>query len=144
LTRVIFACANGDGRSQMAAAWFNQIADSDRVRAISAAGRVGARGYPEEVAQVMQEVGIDFMPALPRQLSGPLASGAQHLVTMGCAEDHPFFAGVRVEDWTVEDPRGKSIGRVRQIRDAICRRVEKMVDVNGWRRFEEARTGTRG
>src|SRR5678815_5690391 len=76
-------------------------------------------------SQVMQEVGIDFLPALPRQLSGPLASGAQHLVTMGCAEDHPFFAGVRVEDWTVEDPRGKSIGRVRQIRDAICRRVEK-------------------
>lgn len=144
MTRVIFACANGDGRSQMAAAWFNQIVATNRVRAISAGRRVGAGGNPEEVAQVMQEIGIDFLPALPRLLSGPLVAGAQHLVMLGCAEDCPFFAGVKIEDWTVEDPRGKPIGRVRQIRDQIRRRVEKMIEDNGWGRFEEAQTGTRG
>lgn len=144
MTRVIFACANGDGRSQMAAAWFNQIAATERVRAISAARRVGACGYPEEVAQVMQEVGVDFLPVLPHRLSGPLAAGAQHLVTMGPAEDYPFFAGVKIEDWSVEDPRGKPIERVRQIRDEIRGRVEKMIEVNGWGRLEETRTGTRG
>jgi arsenate reductase (thioredoxin) len=144
VTRVIFACANGDGRSQMAAAWFNQIAATDRARALSAGTRVGTCGYPEEVGQAMHEVGVTFLPALPQRLTGPLAAGAQHLITMGCAEDCPFFAGVRVEDWSVEDPRGAPIERVRQIRDEIRRRVERMVEAHGWRRAVDARSGTAG
>ena len=50
----------------------------------------------------------------------------------------------RIDEFTVEDPTGKPIGRVRQIRDEIRRRVEKMIEDNGWGRFEEAQTGTRG
>jgi arsenate reductase (thioredoxin) len=144
VTRVIFACMNSGGRSQMAAALFNQLVAHGRARAISAGTRAGDCGYPQEVAEAMHELGIDLFPVPPQRLSGPLAAGAHHLVTMGCAADCPFFAGVKVEDWPIEDPRGKPVERVRQIRDEIRRRVEKMIEMNGWGHLEEARTGTRG
>jgi arsenate reductase len=63
---------------------------------------------------------------------------------MGCAEDCPFFVGVKVEDWAVEDPSGKPAARVRQVRDDIFRRVKTMIEIHGWGRSEIARTGTRG
>jgi protein-tyrosine-phosphatase len=36
MNTVIFACIHNAGRSQMAAAWFNALADSARARAVSA------------------------------------------------------------------------------------------------------------
>jgi arsenate reductase (thioredoxin) len=144
VTRVIFACTDSSGRSQMAAAFFNQRADARRVRAISVGMRAGECGYPGEIMEAMREVGIDVLPLPPARLTSPLAAGARHLVTMGCAEDCPFVVGVRVEDWPVEDPKGRPVEHVRRIRDEIRARVEKMIETNGWARSEEARTGTRG
>ena len=63
MLRVIFACVHNAGRSQMAAAFFNQIADPQNAVAISA-GTGGARIHPE-VQAVMQEVElISAMPSL--------------------------------------------------------------------------------
>ena len=56
---VLFACIHNAGRSQMAAAWFNALADSSKARAISAGTEPGARVHPE-VLQAMREVGIDL------------------------------------------------------------------------------------
>jgi arsenate reductase len=141
---VIFACTDSAGRSQMAAAFFNLLADESRARAISAGARVGACGYGDEVAAVMREAGLDLARFPPQRLTAPLAAGAQHLVTMGCREETPFFAGVKVEDWPVEDPREQPIEHVRAIRDDIRARVERMLEEHGWARTPAARTGTGG
>ncbi len=45
----IFACVHNAGRSQMAAAFFNAIADPQRARAVSAGTNPGARVHPEVV-----------------------------------------------------------------------------------------------
>ena len=47
---VLFACVANAGRSQMAAAFFNQLADPKKARAISAGTRPGAIVHPEVVA----------------------------------------------------------------------------------------------
>lgn len=135
-SRVIFASVRDAGRSQMAVAFFNQLADPQRARAISA-GTGPSGSVDPEVVEAMQEAGVDLSPSIPRRLNAPLAMAAGHLVTMGCEADCPFFAGVRVQDWPIDDPHGQPLERVREIRDEIRRRVREMIETHGWGRKEE-------
>jgi arsenate reductase len=129
---VIFACVHNAGRSQMAAAFFNQLADSLRARAVSAGTQPGTHVHPEVVA-AMKEVGVDLSAAAPQKLTDALAAGAALLVTMGCGEQCPIVPGARREDWPLDDPKGHPLERVRQIRDEVRTRVEALVAAEGWR-----------
>jgi arsenate reductase len=122
----VFACIHNAGRSQMAAAWLNRLADPTKARAISAGTQPGARVHPE-VLEAMKETGIDLSSAVPRQLTDELARGAAMLVTMGCGEACPAIPGLRREDWPLEDPKGKSVERVREIRDEVRARVADLI-----------------
>lgn len=128
---VLFACVHNAGRSQIAAAWLNALADPSQARAISAGTQPGARVHPE-VAAVMREVGIDLAAASPRLLTEELARSASLLVTMGCGDECPVVPGLRRDDWPLEDPKGKPIERVREIRDEIRARVLRLLDAEGW------------
>jgi arsenate reductase (thioredoxin) len=128
---VIFACVHNAGRSQMAAAWFNRLADPVKARAISAGTEPGPRVHPE-VLEVMREVRIDLSGATPQKLTDELAAGAHTLITMGCGEACPVVPGLRRDDWPLEDPKGKPIERVRAIRDKVKAHVEALVAAEGW------------
>jgi arsenate reductase len=128
---VLFACIHNAGRSQMAAAWFNALANPQLARAISAGTEPGARVHPE-VLEAMKEVGIDLSTAQPTFLTRELAAGCQLLVTMGCGEACPVVPGLRRADWPLEDPKGKSMDVVRSIRDDVRRRIEALVAQEGW------------
>ena len=123
---VIFACVHNAGRSQMAAALFNKLANPAKARAVSAGTAPGDRVHPEVVA-VMQEEGIDLSRARPQKLTPELATGAQLLITMGCGDECPYLPGVRRDDWLLEDPKDKPLERVRAIRDDIRARVAILV-----------------
>jgi arsenate reductase len=127
MNTVIFACVHNAGRSQMAAAFFNQLADATRARAVSAGTEPGLRIHPE-VLEVMREVGIDLSQAQPQKLTQELAEKAQLLVTMGCGEKCPYVPGLRREDWPLPDPKGKPLDEVRAIRDEIRVRVISMLE----------------
>jgi arsenate reductase (thioredoxin) len=129
--RVIFACVHNAGRSQMAAAFFNQLADPGKATAESAGTEPGPRVHPE-VAQAMQEVGIDLSGAKPQKLTREVAQGASHLVTMGCGEHCPYVPGAKILDWALADPKGQSLDRVRAIRDEIRGRVRALISQEGW------------
>lgn len=131
MTTVIFACVHNAGRSQMAAAWFERLADPARARAVSAGTGPGPRVHPE-VVEVMREVGIDLSLRQPRLLTDELAASAGWLVTMGCGEACPHVPGLRRADWPLQDPKGQTAERVREIRDEVKRRVEAFVAENGW------------
>jgi arsenate reductase (thioredoxin) len=133
MTLVIFACVHNAGRSQMAAAFFNQLADPDRARAVSAGTNPGDRVHPEVVA-AMHEQGIDLAGVTPRRLTDALARDAQLLVTMGCGDECPYVPGLRRDDWPLEDPKGKPIERVRAIRDDVRGRVADLLAREGWHR----------
>lgn len=123
---VLFACVHNAGRSQMAAAWFNKLCDPSMARAISAGTEPAADVHPE-VISTMKEVGMDLSSAHPIFLSQELASSASILVTMGCGEACPVIPGAVRKDWPVEDPKGQSLARVREIRDEIRKCVESLL-----------------
>lgn len=134
---VIFACVHNAGRSQMAAAFFNALADSTKARAVSAGTQPGERVHPEVLA-AMKEVGIDLSSATPRKLTDELAQGAQMLITMGCGDACPVVPGLVRDDWPLEDPKGKSVERVREIRDDVKGRVVGLLRRQGWARGVDA------
>lgn len=126
----IFACVHNAGRSQMAAAFFNHLADPAKARAISAGTNPGPHVHPE-VLEVMREVGIDLSNAHPQKLSTELAQQAHLLVTMGCGEDCPYVPGLRRDDWPLPDPKGRPLPEVRAVRDDIRRRIASLLKTEG-------------
>jgi arsenate reductase len=133
MNTVIFACVHNAGRSQMAAAWFNELVDSTKARAISAGTDPGTRVHPE-VLEAMREVGLDLGDRKPQKLTDDLARGAQLLITMGCGDECPVVPGLRRDDWPLEDPKGKPVARVREIRDDVRARVISLLEREGWAR----------
>jgi len=131
--RVIFACVHNAGRSQIAAAFFNELADPTRASAVSAGTSPAAAVHPEVVA-VMREAGIELGGAVPRKITEDLCRGASLLVTMGCGDACPVVPGARRDDWPLEDPAGRPLERVRGIRDEIRGRVLGLLSTEGWGR----------
>ncbi len=129
--KVVFACVANAGRSQMAAAFFNKLANATRARAISAGTRPEAAVHPEVVA-AMREVAIDLSSAKPRYLSTDLTSDAHIVVTMGCGDECPLIPGVERDDWPVDDPKGQPPEAVRRIRDEIRKKVAELVKERKW------------
>jgi len=126
---VIFACVHNAGRSQMAAAFFNLLADPRKARAVSAGTQPGTRVH-DVVVEAMGETGMDLREATPQLLTPELATDAAWLVTMGCGDACPVVPGVHRDDWPLEDPKGKPLEQVRLIRDDIRRRVETFLADN--------------
>ena len=130
MLRVVFACVHNAGRSQMAAAFFNKLADSNKAHALSAGTEPGERVHPE-VQAVMQEIGIDLSHAKPQKLTEELAREAQLLITMGCGDKCPYIPGLRRDDWSLRDPKGLSAEEVREIRDEVKSRVQNLLRQEG-------------
>lgn len=128
---VIFACVHNAGRSQMAAAFFNALVDRTQAQAVSAGTNPGLHVHPE-VLEAMREVGIDLSAAKPQLLTQDLAQGADTLITMGCGDKCPVVPGLKRDDWPLEDPKGKPVERVREIRDEVRGRVLALLGERGW------------
>jgi len=123
--KILFVCVHNAGRSQMAEAFLHEVA-GDRYEAVSAGTVPAERPHPE-VAAVMAEVGVEISgPGTP--LTPELADGAARVVGMGCAvaEACPALR-VPLEDWELEDPKGRPLEEVRAIRDAVRARVDALV-----------------
>ena len=129
--RLLFACVHNAGRSQMAAAFFNQRADPRKARARSAGTEPAERVHPE-VVEAMREVALDLTAARPQRLTRELAAESSLLVTMGCGEACPYVPGLPREDWPLDDPKGAGIEAVRRIRDEIRLRVDRLIAERGW------------
>jgi arsenate reductase len=126
----VFACVHNAGRSQMAAAFFNALADPSKARAISGGTSPGDRVHPE-VLEAMREVDIDLSDRTPQKLTPELTRGTAVLVTMGCGDACPYVPGARIEDWPLPDPKGQPPDVVRGIRDEIRERVSDLVQRDG-------------
>lgn len=122
---VLFVCVHNAGRSQMAAGWLREIA-GERVDVRSAGSEPGDRINPVAV-EAMREVGIDITAAVPQLLATEDVRASDVVITMGCGDTCPVFPGKRYEDWELTDPAGQPIEVVRQVRDEIRGRVEKLV-----------------
>lgn len=126
MPEVLFVCVHNAGRSQMAAALLERLAEG-RIRVRSAGSTPGDEINPA-VVQAMAEVGFDLAGRTPRRLSDDDVREADVVITMGCGDACPIYPGKRYLDWDLPDPSGKSVKEVRPIRDEIERRVRELVD----------------
>jgi arsenate reductase (thioredoxin) len=126
MKKFVFACVHNAGRSQMAGAFFNALADRRKAFAVSA-GSEPAKAVHPEVLTVMQEIGIDLSGAVPQLLTEELVRDADSLITMGCGDKCPYVPGVKRADWKLADPKGQSLETVRETRDAVKKLVEQLI-----------------
>jgi arsenate reductase len=122
---VLFVCIHNAGRSQMAAALLDHHA-AGRVRVRSAGSEPADRVNPA-VVEALAEVGLDVAKEFPKPLTDEAARQADVIVTMGCGDACPFYAGKRYLDWALPDPAGRPLEDVRPIRDEIDRRVRALL-----------------
>jgi arsenate reductase len=124
MTTILFLCVHNSGRSQMAEAFFNLMANG-RAKGISA-GTLPASSVNPAVAEAMAELGIDLGCNQPRQVTQEIISQANRIISMGCGVTCPVSA-IATEDWGITDPTGKSLEEVRQIRDEVKNRVADLI-----------------
>ena len=122
---VLFVCVQNAGRSQMAAALLDHLAEG-RVHVRSAGSAPADRVNPDVVA-VMAELGIDVGNEFPKPMTDEVVKAADAVITMGCGDACPIYPGKRYEDWVVEDPAEADLDGVRRIRDDIAERVKKLL-----------------
>jgi arsenate reductase len=122
---VLFVCVQNAGRSQMARALFDRGAGG--AHASRSAGSDPASRVHPEVVDVMRELDLDLSDCVPRKLDRADAEWGDVVVTMGCGDACPYIPGKRYVDWQLDDPHGRPLEHVRQIRDEIDRRVRRLL-----------------
>ena len=122
---VLFVCVHNAGRSQMAAGFLTALSGGF-VDVRSAGSMPGDQINPVAV-EAMAEVGIDIASEQPKVLTDQAVQDSDVVITMGCGDACPFYPGKRYEDWELEDPAGKSIETVREVRDEIKTRIEALL-----------------
>jgi arsenate reductase (thioredoxin) len=124
---ILFVCVENAGRSQIAEGFFNQKYAPKGYHAISAGTRPVSQINPLAI-QVMKEVGIDITSQKSKIITEDMIRSSAKSVNMGCIDktECPILFMNNVIDWGVEDPKGKPIEKVREIRDEIDRRVKEI------------------
>jgi len=123
---ILFLCVHNAGRSQMVAAFAREMSKGRIV--IDSAGSDPGDMLNPVVIEAMKELGIDISNESPKKLTDQMGRDADVIVTMGCGDACPVYPGKRYEDWELEDPSGKDLSEVREIRNAIAYRVMVLVN----------------
>lgn len=131
MSEVLFVCVHNAGRSQMAKALFNRLAQERGLPfTAESAGTEPSQRVHANVVEVMREVGLDLSGEKPKLLTNDMVQRARRVITMGCAVDSAICPAIflkEFEDWGLPDPKDKTPEEVRAIRDAIRQKVEELV-----------------
>ncbi|MGA7833825.1 MAG: arsenate reductase ArsC, partial [Acidimicrobiales bacterium] len=122
---VLFLCVHNAGRSQMAAGWLRSIA-GDKVDVYTGGSEPSAELNPVAVV-AMAEVGIDIREEFPKPWTDEVVRAVDVIIAMGCGDACPVYPGKRYLEWELDDPEGKDLDDVRQIRDELHSRVESLI-----------------
>ena len=124
---ILFVCVENAGRSQMAEGFFNKYAPKG-YEGISAGTKPVSQINPTAV-EAMKEAGIDISNQKSKELTDDMIRNSSNIVNMGCMEKEscPTLFLHNFLDWNIEDPKDKTIEKVREIRDEIDQRVKELV-----------------
>ena len=123
---ILFVCVENAGRSQMAEGFFKKYAPNG-FKTLSAGTKPVSQINPI-VVQAMKEVGIDISKQKSKELIDEMVRESDTVINMGCMDNFcPTIWLPKVIEWGMEDPKGQSIEKVREIRDEIEQRVKKLV-----------------
>ena len=124
---ILFVCVENAGRSQMAEGFFREYT-SEGCEPISAGTKPTSQLNPV-VVQAMSEVGVDIKQQKPKDITEDMMRNSTKIINMGCIDKSfcPTLFIPNLIDWGIEDPKGKTIDQVREIRDDIEQRVKQLV-----------------
>jgi len=124
---ILFVCVENAGRSQMAEGFFKKYAPNGFKT--QSAGTKPVSQINPIVVQAMKEVGIDISKQKSKELTDEMIQECVNVINMGCMEKNfcPTAWLPKVIEWGMEDPKGQSIEKVREIRDEIEQRVKELV-----------------
>ena len=124
---ILFVCVENAGRSQMAEGFFRKYAP-DGYEPISAGTKPTSQINPT-VVQAMNEIGVEIKQQKPKDITEDIMRNSTKIINMGCMDKSfcPTLFIPNLIDWGIEDPKGKSIEQVREIRDDIEQRVKQLV-----------------
>lgn len=129
--KVAFVCIQNAGRSQMAAAFAERQAQetTDSIEILTG-GTQPADAVHDEVIDVMNEEGIDLNNRTPQEITPGSVQDCDYVITMGCSAEGvcPATWSGENRDWGLDDPHGKDVEEVREIRDEIETRVEVLAN----------------
>jgi arsenate reductase (thioredoxin) len=136
---VLFLCPHNALRSVIAAALFDQIAGG-RARGESAGTEPDER-VNERTVTVLREVGIDVADERPAKLRREQLERADRVISLGCPlpRDLAALAEGKIEEWPMPDTTGRPVEAVREVRDLIKARVQRLIGQLG---VSGDRTGT--
>ena len=123
--RIIFVCVENARRSQMAEG-FAEAFGEGKLEVYSAGSSPSSQIDPL-VIEVMKEKGIDVSEKRPKSLNDLPSTEMDYLVTMGCEEVCPAVLAKKIIEWEIPDPKGKSIGTFREVRDMIEEKVRHLL-----------------
>ncbi|MDI6813808.1 MAG: arsenate reductase ArsC [Desulfitobacteriaceae bacterium] len=137
MKRVLFVCVHNSGRSQMAEAFAKKLGAGKVVA--ESAGTKPADVLNPTVVQAMEEIGYDMSGHYPKVMTSEMIKSADKVITMGCGVNVDNVGQgavcpmvfVESEDWGLEDPEGQPIEKVREIRDQIRQKVERLIEELG-------------
>ena len=123
---VLFVCVENAGRSQMAEEFFKKYAPKG-FKSLSAGTKPVYKLNPI-VVEAMKEVGIDISKQKSKELTDEMIRECNNVVNMGCMDKNfcPTIWLPKVIEWNLEDPKGKPIEKVREIRNEIEKRTKKL------------------
>jgi arsenate reductase (thioredoxin) len=124
---ILFVCVENAGRSQMVEGFFRKYAP-EGYEPISAGTKPTSQINPI-VVQAMDEMGVNIKQQKPKEITEDMMRNSTKIVNMGCMDKSfcPTLFTPNLIDWGIEDPKGKSIEQVREIRDDIEQRVKQLV-----------------
>ena len=78
--------------------------------------------------QVMKEIGIDISEQKSKIITEDMIRYSDVRVNMGCMDKQSCPASFinNVIEWGIEEPKGKSLEKVREIRDDIEQRIKQL------------------
>ncbi len=132
--KVLFICSGNSARSQIAEGLFNFLCRNGSL-AKSAGINPSSEVSPLAVI-VLKEGGINILKARPKLLTEKLICEADRVITMGCKAEKACLGmkGLEdssLEDWDLDDPKGKGVEEFRRLREEIKEKVEKLIMESG-------------
>ena len=126
-TTVLFVCVENSGRSQIAEGFFKKYAPKEfKVQSAGDKTNFTNQSYCSKINERNRN---RYPSTKSKGLTDEMIRNSNHIVNMGCMDKSfcPTIFLPKVIEWNLEDPKGKAIEEVREIRNEIEKMVKELV-----------------
>lgn len=126
MKKVLFICVHNSCRSQMAEG-LGRALGKNLIEVRSGGTEEGHQVDPLAI-EVMKDKGIDISNHVSKEVDS--WDWADRLIVMGCdaEESCPALFVPKLENWDLDNPKGKQMDEYRRVRDLIEEKVRELIE----------------